>query len=103
LEKLVRREILDPEKCDLALAIMRKCETGEKRIKGQLPPGTPVAHKTGTIAGTVNDCGLITLPDGQGRVVLTVFCKDFVEPTEDVEELIARIARLVYDFFYFSD
>jgi beta-lactamase class A len=103
LEKIVRREILDPERCDVVLSIMRKCETGEKRIKGQLPPGTQVAHKTGTIAGTVNDCGLIMLPDGQGRVVLTVMSKDFTGPTEDVEELIARIARFVYDCFYFTD
>ncbi len=103
LEKIVRQEILDPASCDLILAIMRKCETGAARIKGLLPPGTAVAHKTGTIAGTVNDCGVITLPDGQGRIVLTVFCKDFMGPTEDVEALIAGIARVVYDCFYFTD
>jgi beta-lactamase class A len=103
LEKIVRQEVLDPESCDLVISIMRKCETGEARIKGLLPPGTVVAHKTGTIAGTVNDCGLIVLPDGQGRIVLTVFCKDFTSPTEDVEALIAGIARVVYDGFYFAD
>jgi beta-lactamase class A len=103
IEKIVRREILDPEACDLILSIMRKCETGEARIKGLLPPRTDVAHKTGTIGGTVNDCGLIVLPDGRGRIVLTVFSKDFSVPAEDVETLIAEIARLAYDCFYFSD
>jgi beta-lactamase class A len=103
LEKIVRREILTPESCDLILSIMRKCETGEARIKGLLPRGTDIAHKTGTIAGTVNDCGLIVLPEGRGRVVLTVFSKDFMGPTEDVEALIAGIARLAFDCFYFSD
>jgi beta-lactamase class A len=103
LEKIVRREILDPDGCDLLLSIMRKCETGEARIKGLLPRGTDIAHKTGTIAGTVNDCGLIVLPDGRGRIVLTVFSKNFMGKTEDVEALIAGIARLAYDCFYFSD
>lgn len=103
LEKIVRKEILDPPSCDLLLSIMRKCETGNARIKGLLPRGTVVAHKTGSLAGTVNDCGLILLPDGQGSIVLTVFSKDFIDPTEDVEALIAGIARVVYDCFYFSD
>jgi len=103
LEKIVRKEILDPANCDLLLSIMRKCETGNARIKGLLPRGTVVAHKTGSLAGTVNDCGLIVLPDGQGRIVLTVFSKDFIDPTEDVEALIAGVARVVYDCFYFSD
>jgi len=101
LEKIANKEILTPDHCDLILAIMRKCETGEKRIKGELPPGTIVAHKTGTIAGTVNDCGILFLPDGAGRVVLTVFSKDFTDDTADVEEILAKIARFVYDYFYF--
>jgi len=102
LEKIYKKEILDPESCDLILQIMSKCETGEKRIKGELPRGTRVAHKTGTIAGTVNDCGIIDLPDGAGHVVLTVMTKDFMDETSDVEEIIAKIARFVYDFFYFT-
>jgi beta-lactamase class A len=102
LEKIFKKEILDSELCDLALRIMLKCETGEKRIKGDLPPNTTVAHKTGTIAGTVNDCGIISLPDGAGHVVLTVFSKDFTAETADVEAVIAKIARFVYDYFYFT-
>lgn len=103
LEKVYKKEIIDPESCDWILRIMFKCETGEGRIKGELPPGTPVAHKTGTIAGTVNDVGIITLPDAQGHVVLSVMTKDFVEDTAVVEALIAKIARLVYDYFLFAN
>ncbi len=102
LEKIFKKEILDPASCDLIISIMLDCQTGESRIKGELPPGTRVAHKTGTIAGTVNDCGIIYLPDGQGHVVLTVLTKDFTGKTSDVELTIAKIARLVYDFFYFA-
>jgi beta-lactamase class A len=103
LEKIFKKEIPDPDLAGLAIQIMLKCETGEKRIKGELPPGTVVAHKTGTLAGTVDDCGIIYLPDGQGHVVLTVLTKDFTADTSDVEEIIAKIARLVYDYFYFTN
>jgi len=103
LEKIQRREILDPGSCDLIIQIMMKCETGEARIKGQLPPGTTLAHKTGTIAGTVNDCGIITLPDGQGHLVLSIFTKDFVEETAEIEAIIAKIARLAFDYFLFAN
>jgi beta-lactamase class A len=103
LTKIWKKEILDPESCDLIISIMLNCQTGQGRIKGELPPGTAVAHKTGTIAGTVNDAGIIYLPDGQGHVALTVFSKNFSDETEDVEKIIAEVARLVYDYFYFTN
>ena len=102
LEKMHKKEILDRESCDLILSIMLQCQTGEGRIKGKLPSGTPVAHKTGTIAGTFNDAGIITLPDGLGHVALTVFTKGFGEEAADVESIIAEIARLAYDYFVFT-
>jgi len=103
LAKIFRKEIIDPASCDLILDIMLKCQTGAGRIKGELPPGTPVAHKTGTIAGTVDDCGIIYLPDGQGHLILNVLTKNFLGKTADVEAIIARIARFAYDYFYFVD
>jgi beta-lactamase class A len=103
LAKIYRQEIIDPASCELILEIMLKCQTGEGRIKAGLPPGTRLAHKTGTIAGTVDDCGIIYLPDGQGHLVLTVWTKNFLGDTEDVEALIAAIARFAYDYFYFTD
>lgn len=102
LEKTFKKEILDPASCDLILSILLDCQTGESRIKGELPPGTRVAHKTGTIAGTANDSGVIFFPDGQGHVILTVLTKNFMGKTSEVESIIARIARFVYDFFYFA-
>ncbi len=103
LAKIFRREIIDPASCELILEIMLKCQTGAGRIKGGLPRGTRVAHKTGTIAGTVDDCGIIYLPDGQGHLVLTVWTKNFMGDTADAEEVIARMARFAYDYFYFVD
>jgi len=102
LEKIYKKEIADPDLSSLAMQIMLKCETGEKRIKGELPPGTSVAHKTGTLSGTVDDCGIIYLPDGMGHVAVSIMSKEFTTDTGDVEDLIAKIARSVYDYFYFT-
>ncbi len=102
LEKIFKKEILDPASCDLIIEIMLKCETGGQRIPGDLPRDTKLAHKTGTIAGTYDDCGIIYLPDGAGSVAVTVFTKNFVDDTKDVEAVIAKIAKFVYDCFYFT-
>lgn len=102
LELVFKKEILDESSCDHILSVMFRCQTGERRIKGDLPSRTEVAHKTGTIGGTVNDSGIIVLPDGLGHVALTVFSKDMTIKTREVEDLIAQIARFVYDYFYFT-
>lgn len=103
LGKIFTHDILDPDRCEAIIEVMLGCETGERRLKAGLPRGTPLAHKTGTIGGTVNDVGIIYLPDGLGHVAVTVFFKDTDEnETREVEDRIARIARLVYDYFYFT-
>ena len=102
LEMIYRKEILDPAACEDILNLMAKCQTGESRIKGSLPVGTPVAHKTGTIGGTVNDVGIITLPHGRGHVALSVLSKDTTLKTAEIEKLIAEIARLAFDYFFFT-
>ncbi len=100
LEKIFRREILDPDSCALILDVMAGCQTGGRRIKGLLPGGTPVAHKTGTIGGTINDCGIIDLPNGLGHVALSVLSAE-TDP-DRTEDVIALVAKTVYDFFCFT-
>jgi len=102
LELIFNKEILDEASCDHILSVMFRCQTGGRRIKGDLPRGTKAAHKTGTIGGTVNDSGIIVLPHGLGHVILTVFSKDMSLKTSEVEDLIAQIARYIYDYFYFT-
>lgn len=99
LELIFKKDILDEKSCETILSVMKKCQTGRGRIKGNLPQGTPVAHKTGTIGGTVNNVGIIYLPYNQGHVALSVFTKNMDRESQDVEEIIAQIARFVYDYF----
>lgn len=103
LELIATGKILDKESCDFIIDVMLRCQTGERRLRGDLPPGVRVAHKTGTIGGTVNDAGIIFLPYNLGRIAITVFVKNAdEEKTEDVEDVIAQIARFVYDYFLFG-
>jgi beta-lactamase class A len=81
---------------------MTQTPTGLKRIKGLLPAGTVVAHKTGS-SGTVNgltaatnDVGLITLPNGK-HLAVAVFVSDSTANDAAREEVIARVARATWD------
>lgn len=102
LERIYRKDLLKPESADLLLDIMRRCRTGEARLKGLLPFGTVVAHKTGTIGGTTNDVGIVTLPDGAGHVAIAVFVKSSEKEIAARERTIAEVARAVHDFFLFQ-
>ena len=101
LEKIYHRQLHKPETAALLLDILYRCQTGDARIKGMLPPGTEVAHKTGSIGGTINDVGILNLPDNAGHVVLALFVKQGSK-SEASERTIAQISRAVYDYFLFN-
>ena len=98
LSKIQDAHVLSASGTDVLLGAMERCITGLKRLRGMLPPGTLVRDKTGTIGGSVNDVGIITLPDGHGRIVIAVYIKKSTKPTEVREHAIAEIARSVYDY-----
>jgi len=102
LEKIYQREILKPASSELLLNIMYRCRTGEARLRGLLPRGTEIAHKTGTIGGSANDVGIITLPDNAGHVAIAAFVKSSEKDVPARERAIAEIARAVHDFFLFQ-
>ncbi len=83
---------------DFLLASMSRTRTGPGRLKGLLPRGTPVAHKTGTSSGVANDVGYITLPDGR-RFIVVVFTKSSSTPRPDRDRAIAEVARTLFDYF----
>ena len=63
------------------MEILKATTTGSARIKGLLPAGTVVAHKTGTTGtvmdfnGSTNDAGVILLPGGGGQLAIAVYVK----------------------------
>lgn len=102
LEGIWRKAYLSAGSSNLLVEILYGTTTGTQRLKGMLPDGTRVAHKTGTIGRTINDVGIIDLPFGAGHVVVVVFTKLSKLPqSEDRERVIAQIARAVHDYFVF--
>lgn len=97
--------LISKENHNFLWKIMRKTETGENRIKGQLPKETIVAHKTGSsgtnkqgITAAVNDIGVVNLPNGK-HFFISVFVTNSKENSETNEKIIAEIAKLAYNFY----
>ena len=84
------------------LKFMTDSSTGPKRLKGLLPAGTAVAHKTGTsgtqngITAATNDIGIVTLPNGK-HIAIAVFVSDSPADEKTREGVIAKIAKAVWD------
>lgn len=95
LQRLDRGELLGKDMRGFLFDVMSRCETGADRIPGQLPTGTRVEHKTGTLGGISNDVGIVTLPDGR-RYVITVFTRGIAEGPVRAK-VIADAARVAYD------
>ena len=102
LEKIWRGDALSKSSGELLIDIMERCETGTARLKGLLPDGTVVAHKTGTIGRTTNDVGVISLPDEAGHVIVVAFIKNSDLDGPDRERAIAEAARAAHDYFLFT-
>lgn len=104
LRKFYRGEVLAPATTAYLRGVMEQTVTGPRRIKGMLPKGTVVAHKTGSsgtsggLVAATNDVGVVTLPDGR-HIALVVFVSDAHEAEERCEEAIARVAKAVWDAY----
>ncbi len=97
LSKLHRGALLTADSTQYLFDVMARCVTGRSRLKGQLPAGTPVAHKTGTLAGVSDDVGIVTLPNGH-HLAIAVFARGMRTEWER-DANIARLTRVLYDGF----
>lgn len=104
LKRLFRGELLSASSTARLVEIMEATTTGPGRIKGLLPAGVVVAHKTGTtgtagrLNGSTNDVGAIALPKGAGQLALAVYVKGSTRDLAAREAIIARIAKAAFDF-----
>lgn len=99
------KSILSKSSFNFLLKTMIETSTGKNRIKGQLPEGTTVAHKTGSsgkneegITGASNDIGVVALPNGN-HFAISVFITNSKEREEINEKIIADISKLAWDYF----
>lgn len=102
LQALHERRGLSEASQALLLKLMVESTPGARRLKGLLPRGTIVAHKTGTsgtekgVTAATNDIGIITLPNGK-HLAIAVFVADSPADQATREGVIAKIAKAVWD------
>jgi len=102
LRALFERRGLSESSQTLLLKFMTESRPGPNRLKGLLPIGTVVAHKTGTsgkengITAATNDIGIVTLPNGK-HLAIAVFVSDSPADEATREGVIAKIAKAVFD------
>ena len=106
LEKFYHNQLLSDGSKAMLWKAMIEATSGPDRIKGLLPAGTPVAHKTGTssrdeasgIMPATNDIGIVQLPNGR-HFGVAVFVSESKETDSVNADIIARISRAAWDYF----
>jgi len=103
LGALVKGDVISDENTKRLLEIMKRCKTGAERIPAGVPKEfLPIAHKTGSIARSINDVGLIDLVDGS-QIALAVFVVgpvgDNWSGTDTQNKLIAAATSKLVQYF----
>jgi len=105
LEIFHQKKVLSDSSSNFLWKLMVETATGPNRIKGLLPKGTIVAHKTGSsgknnegLTAAINDVGIIRLPNGQ-HIAIAVFVSNTTKEDSISGKLIADISKLVYSYY----
>jgi beta-lactamase class A len=72
-----------------------KAQEFNEKIPAGLPPGTPVAHKTGDITGFHHDAAIV-YPPGEKPYVLVVLTEGY-QDEKDANRTIAAISQVVWE------
>lgn len=91
---LAEQRVVTPEASQAMMDILAGQEHNDG-IPAGVPPGTRVAHKTGTITAISHDAGVVVRPGGS-RYVLVVLTRGFPK-NADAERTIAEISRAVWE------
>ena len=100
LAALDARRLLDPAHTHRLLELMRAGRFGLRSLRAGLPADIVLAHKTGTASGlgwsvAVNDVGIAS--GGGRRMAIAVLVTDAHAPVERCENVIADVARAVWE------
>lgn len=101
-----KNNLLSKNSYDFFWKTNKETTTGKNRIRGRLPEGTVVAHKTGWsgtnketgITAALNNIGIVFLPNGE-YFIISVFVSESKENFDTNEKIIADIAKATYDFY----
>jgi beta-lactamase class A len=92
MERIARLQAVDADASRTMIAILKRQQFNDA-IPAGLPPGTPVAHKTGSITRIHHDAAIVLAAK---PFVLVVLVRG-IDDLKASAALMARIARLLYD------
>lgn len=100
LEQIQRGTAAKPESCQAMLQHLENCDDATM-LSARLPKGTRIAHKSGAVAASRTDAGLIFGPGGVFAIcVLTTENEDRSwEDSNSAHELIADVAQAAWEHF----
>ncbi len=105
LEKFYQKKLLSPTTHAFMWKTLVEATTGSQKIKGLLPLGTVVAHKSGLsgtndkgITAATNDIGIVTLPNGK-HFIVAVFYGNTKMNDKESDRVIAEVAKAAWDYF----
>lgn len=105
LELFLKKDLFSAEYKEFLETILIATTTGKNKIKGLLPDGTVVGHKTGSsfrdergMMIADNDIGFVRLPDGK-QFTIAVYVMDSMEDDQTNAAIIAEITKAVYDYY----
>lgn len=103
LKKFLEGKVLKKTTEDFLMKIMEETVTGPGKIKGLLPQGTLVAHKTGNsgvnkegITAASNDIGIVTLPNGK-KMLISAFVSMSKESDQENDKIIAALTKAAFE------
>lgn len=103
LGRLHAGELLSVHSTQRLLAILAQTRSGPNRIKGALPPGWTVAHKTGTgqvlkeVHSGYNDVGILTAPSGRSYAVAILIGHTAI-PVPERMDFMHRIVGAIVEY-----
>jgi len=102
LKRIVNGEIINDESYDLLLKHLRLNEKSDNRISKLLPLNVLVGHKGGTLGedyySITNDVAIITLPENNGVIIMSIFIKSNKSKRERREEIIAKLSLDIFNY-----
>lgn len=103
MELFYKGQLLKKKTHTFLMKTMEGTVSGPNKIKGLLPAGTTVAHKTGNsginkdgIMAASNDIGIVTLPNGE-KMLISVFVSMSNESEQKIDQIIAKLAKAAWD------
>ena len=105
LSLFYKEKILSERSHEFLWKVMTESASGPKKIKGQLPEDTLVAHKTGYsganekgVTAASNDIGIVTMPNGK-HFAIAAFISNTKKNEKVIDSIIAELTRAVWDEF----